>query len=248
MRKHRSIASFSSLPQKIKTQAPALNACYEPGLVGAGFTLDRFPFCAVLEPGSAVLYWDASNSSKVAATGLPLVPGATKGNAGNLTLGVVMRAAPGATLSDAATGFNASFFALGLSAESQGMKGTDVALLRRRADAWVLEDRFALAYALPALDAHQTKTLLSAGAVPGAPNLVAWSFSMPLANCLDPLEDAPILPGRDTFVLWAQGAVDPDSGEPQYHGPNRGSTHLPLQSAKTEEAGRDLGQTVVRVD
>jgi hypothetical protein len=208
----------------------------------------------VLQPGAAVLYWDVRNATATTAADgagglLPPVPGATEGNGGSLVLGVVMRAAPDAALDDAAaTGFNSSFFALGLSTDGLGMKGVDVAMLRRKGDAWALEDRWAVGYALPALDAHQTKTLIAAGSVAGSPDLVAWSFAMPLANCLDPLEDVPILPGRDAFVLWAQGAVDPESGEPQYHGPNRGATRLPLRTAARGAGMRDLSQVKVRAD
>jgi hypothetical protein len=32
--------------------------CYEQGHVLPGFTRQRFPFCAVLEEGQALVYWD----------------------------------------------------------------------------------------------------------------------------------------------------------------------------------------------
>ncbi len=259
-------------PQSTPIQGgPALlTACYEAGLAADGYTRDRFPFCAVLQPGAAVLYWDvvgdatatppddnsdggATSEKKKEAAALPPPPvGATPGNGGVLTLGVVMRASAPDNDAAAASGSNTggfasnSFFALGLSAEGQGMKGMDVAMLRQDSEAsWVLEDRWAVDYSLPTLDASQDKTLLSAGSIQGAPGLVAWSFTMPLANCHDPGEDAPILPGRDTFVLWAQGQVDPETGEPLYHGPNdRGATRLPLRTAVA--GGGDVGRAEVR--
>lgn len=179
-------------------QGPALTACYEPQLAALGYTLQRFPHCAVLQPGAAVLYWDVSPNAPNAASAdaaagavtsdkvhpAPPTVGATPGNEGFLTLGVAMRAsAEGGMLADRATGYAASFFALGLSAEGQGMKGMDVALLRREGEQWVLEDRWAVDYAMPTLDASQDKVLLSAGLVEGAPEVVAFSFRMPLANC-----------------------------------------------------------------
>lgn len=109
--------------------------------------------------------------------------GATPGNEGFLTFGVAMRASPDGVLEDKDNGYASSFFALGLSAEGQGMKGMDVALLRRKSEQWALEDRWAVDYAVPTLDASQDKTLLSAGPVEGAPDVVAFSFRMPLANC-----------------------------------------------------------------
>lgn len=178
-------------PNNNQPQGPALQACYEPQLAAEGYTLQRFPHCAVLQPGGAVLYWalSANATSTTGADGGVTsdkgVVGATEGNGGFLTFGVVMRAsgADGGALEDAATGFNTSFFALGLSAEGQGMKGMDVALLRRDGEKWALEDRWAVDYAMPTLDASQDKVLLSAGVVQGAPEVVAWSFQMPVANC-----------------------------------------------------------------
>jgi hypothetical protein len=39
-------------------------------------------------------------------------------------------------------------------------------------------------------------------------------------NKQDPEEDAPILPGRDMFVLWAHGELDEEDGkEPAKHAP-----------------------------
>ena len=234
-----------------------------------------------------MLYWDVSPNatnatSADAAAGVtsdklhPAFPtvGATPGNEGFLTLGVAMRAsAEGGVLADMGSGYAASFFALGLSAEGQGMKGMDVALLRRQREQWVLEDRWAVDYAMPTLDASQDKVLLSAGLVEGAPEVVAFSFRMPLANCgwvvwcglgllgcsreegmawccvalrcranqllknpnRDPTEDAPIRPDTDAFVLWAQGSVDPETGDPQYHGPtDRGATRLPLRTVERD--------------
>ena len=61
---------------------------------------------------------------------------------------------------------------------------------------------------------------------------------MPLANCHGDAaeeEDTPILPGRETFVLWAQGQLD-DAGEPSYHGTHKGTARLPLRAAKSREA------------
>jgi hypothetical protein len=203
---------------------PRLEACYDPALAPHGFGRDRFPACAVLDEGRAQLYWGHDHDGST------------------ITLGLVMR-------TDSQDSGEHRWYALGLSAESQGMKGMDVAMLRPAGKSessssssssnggWVLDDRWATDYALPALDARQDKTLLSAVslALPAEERgrVVGFTFIMPLAGCgihdeEHGQEDAPILPGRDTFVLWAQGVVDADSGEPQYHGEHSGATRLPL--------------------
>ncbi len=206
---------------------PRLGACYDPALASHGFDRDRFPACAVLDAGRAQLYWRHDH------------------NDSQITLGLLMGSSNSSTDGD----LEHRWYALGLSAESQGMKGMDVAMLRPAGKderggpnsngGWVLDDRWATDYSLPALDARQDKSLLSVVKllVPAEHSrVVGFTFSMPLASCgvhdeERGQEDAPILPGRDTFVLWAQGTVDPDSGEPLYHGEHNCATRLPLGQA-----------------
>ena len=210
---------------------PRLDACYDPALAAHGFSRERFPACAVLHAGHAQLYWHHEAS------------------ANQITLGVVMRRSNATSTTTGSDDGQHRWYALGLSIESQGMKGMDMAMLRpagkgkssdRSNGGWVLEDRWATDYSVPALDASQDKTLLSVVSLPIPAEqglvqglVVAFTFRMPLASCgvhaeEHEQEDASILPGRDTFVLWAQGVLDGDSGLPQYHGEDSGATRLPL--------------------
>ncbi len=129
----------------------ALTSCYETALsstsngtiplFGGRFSEQAFPFCKVLTPGRAVLYWRWSNASHAedgdgvgvgardsssTTTGrsreTPRSPSDAAGV--NITMGVLLRR----NLSTTTTA--ASCAALGLSEESGGMPGMDVAMLR----------------------------------------------------------------------------------------------------------------------
>jgi hypothetical protein len=151
-------------PQQQPPAPPELTlaSCNEPALNGTNgtiplfdgrFTDQSFPFCKVLNPGRAVLYWTWTNASQtedgaVSVTG-PAGAAATNGTATatngtatatsrtrvtpslptdaggvKITMGVLLRR----NLSTTTTA--SSWAALGLSEESQGMPGMDVAMLR----------------------------------------------------------------------------------------------------------------------
>ena len=123
---------------------------------------------------------------------------------------------------------------------------------------WVLEDRFAEDYETPALRASMPprqkqqqekvqqqpqpplkKMLLSVQTRPAA-EVVAFTFSMPLSACVIPR-------AGPTYVMWAQGPVTAPTAaaaaaEPQYHGPYKGSSSLPLRLPASEWRRSQLQQ------
>lgn len=160
-----------------------LTSCYEPAingtngtapLFGGRFTEQSFPFCKVLTPGRAVLYWTWSNVSQsedgavsvkgpkngtaISGRGRGMPPSPADSLGVTVTLAVLLRRNYTSTASGLA------WAAIGLSEESQGMPGMDVAMLRGPDvnGSFALEDRFATGYAVPELDQTQNKELLFA--------------------------------------------------------------------------------------
>ena len=173
----------------------ALHECYEAGLAEhghMGFTRDLFPLCTVLAHGQVVLYWKPPANT---SAGVPSI----------ITFGVVAKRKGSGDSS------GGGWIALGFSEESQGMKGMDVALLRRHhygsetgtaaindtattnqsSSAFVLEDRFSRDYTVPALGKVQNKMLLQATesrastSSPSAGRVTSFVFSMPTSHCPD---------------------------------------------------------------
>jgi hypothetical protein len=157
--------------------------------------------------------------------------------------------------------------ALGFSEESQGMKGMDVALLRRRygsetgiavdkdtaatnpsSSAFVLEDRFSRDYTVPALDKVQNKMLMQAiesrasTSSPSAGRVTSFVFSMPTSHCPDGHEeDISIVPGRRTFVMWAMGNEAPIGS---------GTSSSSSSSSSSRDSGDDngVGNEAISID
>lgn len=147
----------------------------------------------MLTPGRAVLYWTWTNTSAGAGDAMGPTTSTRNGTAitsprremptdaanVTITLGVLLRR----NLTATSTAASASWAALGLSEESEGMPGTDVAMLRgpsaevgrkglpslavvraspfrpstqhTQNGSFLLEDRFATWYAVPELDQTQ---------------------------------------------------------------------------------------------
>ena len=170
-------------PQPQPEPELTLASCYEPAVNGTNgtaplfegrLTEQSFPFCKVLAPGRAVLYWTWTNVSQardgaitnggpengtaITGRGRAMPPSPADSLGVTITLGVLLRRNGTATASGSA------WAAIGLSEESQGMPGMDVAMLRgpNVNGSFVLEDRFATGYTIPELDQTQNKELLFA--------------------------------------------------------------------------------------
>lgn len=102
--------------------------------------------------------------------------------------------------------------ALGLSTESYGMVGTDIAMFHLRTGK--LEDRWSTGYDTPKLDDIQDKVLQSYVITD---QLVTFAFTMDRRNktCV-PLEDVALDGSQKVFVMWAYGK-SLDDGTPIQH-------------------------------
>ncbi|KAM3570985.1 hypothetical protein VYU27_006968 [Nannochloropsis oceanica] len=231
-----------------------LTQCYEPSLASQGFTREVFPYCSILNEGTAVLYWarEGGNSSDVTD------------DTGSLILGLVTKGQ--------GVGREGSWLALGISSQSMGMKGMDLGMDGTIA----FDDRFSRDFEPPTVDAEQSKLFLRARTYPlatttstassppsfpsssssaaaaavslsmkeagqafltpqsikdagsSADQAAALVFSMPINNCKDEDEDTRIFAGRDMFVMWAWGELD-SHDEPHQHGDDSmGGARVPL--------------------